>query len=143
MMGSAAWNFAYGAGGEGFVRLLRPLGRMITEPQSGLIAFRSNAPLSEKAAKAILSGNREEIMSAFPDLETKLKATHNVSGKELDQLVDAAIQQMRVKILGGYIYKEPGKYDLYNPHSSIKSKVDPSKQKAIMDVLEGQPHHGV
>tara|TARA_Y100000034_G_scaffold131008_1_gene190799 strand:- start:539 stop:3994 length:3456 start_codon:yes stop_codon:yes gene_type:complete len=143
VMGSAAWNFAYGAGGEGFVRLLRPLGRMFTDPQGGFITWRPNAPLTEKGAKAILSGNRDEIMSAFPDLETKLKSTHNVSGKELDALVDAAIQQMRVKILGGFIYKEPGKYDLYNPHSSIKSKVDPSKQKAIMDVLEGQPHRGV
>jgi len=143
VMGSAAWNFSYGAGGEGFVRMLRPLGRMITDPQSGLIAFRANAPLSEQAAKALLSGNRDEILRAFPDLETKLKSIHNVSEKELEALTNAAIEQMRVKVLGGAIYKEPGKYDLYNDYSSVKSKLDPAKQKAVKEVVEGQPHLGV
>ena len=143
VMGSAAWNFAYGAGGEGFVRLLRPLGRIITDPQGGLITFRANAPLNEAQAKALLAGNRDEILRAFPDLETKLKATHDVSEKELEALTNAAIEQMRVKVLGGFIYKEPGKYDLYNEFSNVKSKIDPSKQQAIKEVLEGKPHLGV
>jgi hypothetical protein len=75
VLGSSAWNFAYGAGGEGFVRILRPLGRMFTDPQSGVISFRPNAPLNEAQAKALLAGNRDEILRAFPDLETKLKKT--------------------------------------------------------------------
>ena len=143
VMGSSAWNFAYGAGGEIFVRALRPLGRMFTDPQGGLITWRPNAPLNEAQAKAILTGNRDEMLRAFPDLETKLKSTHNVSEKELEALTNAAIEQMRVKVLGGFIYKEPGKFDLFNPASNVKSKIDPSRQQAIKEVLEGKPHLGV
>ena len=50
---------------------------------------------------------------------------------------------MRVKVLCGFIYKEPGKFDLFNPASNVKSKIDPSRQQAIKEVLEGKPHLGV
>ena len=144
VLGSSLWNFAYGAGGETFVRMLRPLGRMITDPQSGLIQFRGNAPINEKQAKALIEGNQDEILSAFPDLETGLKGTYkNVSKDEYEALVKAAVEQMRVKFLGGAIYKQPGNFDLYNPYSNVKSKVDPAKQRAVSQVLEGDPALGV
>jgi len=144
VLGSSAWNFAYGAGGESFVRFLRPIGRMITDPQAGLIAFRGNAPINEKQAKALIEGNQDEILSAFPDLETGLKATYkNVSKDEYEALVKAAVEQMRVKFLGGAIYKQPGNVDLYNPYSNVQSKVDPAKQRAASQILEGDPALGV
>jgi hypothetical protein len=144
VLGSSAWNFAYGAGGESFVRFLRPIGRMITDPQAGLIAFRGNAPINEKQAKALIEGNQDEILSAFPDLETNLKGTYkNLSKEEYDALVKTAVEQMRVKFLGGAIYKQPGNVDLYNPYSNVQSKVDPAKQRAASQILEGDPALGV
>ena len=117
---------------------------MITDPQAGLIAFRGNAPINEKQAKALIEGNQDEILSAFPDLETNLKGTYkNLSKEEYDLLVQTAVEQMRVKFLGGAIYKQPGNVDLYNPYSNVQSKVDPAKQRAASQILEGDPALGV
>jgi hypothetical protein len=144
VLGSASENFAYGAGGETFGRFLRYFGRYLSDPQAGLFPFRSNAPLTEAGAQAIIKGNRAEILEAFPDLETKIKSVNpGASAEEIKILTDNAIDAMRTKILGFNIYKQPGKFDLFNPESNVKSKVTLQKQKAVNDVLEGNVEQGI
>ena len=144
ILGSAGENFAYGAGGETFGRFLRYFGRYLSDPQAGLFPFRSNAPLTEKGAQAIIKGNRNEILEAFPDLETKIKSLNSgASAEEIKILTDNAIDAMRTKILGFNLYKEPGKFDLYNPESNVQSKVTLQKQKAVNNVLEGNVKQGI
>ena len=144
ILGSASENFAYGAGGETFGRFLRYFGRYLSDPQAGLFPFRSNAPLTEKGAQAIIKGNRNEILEAFPDLETKIKSLNSgASAEEIKILTDNAIDAMRTKILGFNLYKEPGKFDLYNQESNVQSKVTLQKQKAVNDVLEGNVEQGI
>ena len=164
MVGSATWNFAYGAGGESFVRFLRPLGRMITDPQSGILAFRANAPLTKKKAEALINGNREEILSAFPDLETKLKAVYkDVPAEEYENLLEASIAAMKMKVLGGDIYKQPNRIGsilddkagyqsvirgsdgeiIPNPNATTGSRIPTEKQITVQDITTGDPSKGV
>jgi len=144
VLGSASENFAYGAGGETFGRFLRYFGRYLSDPQAGLFPFRSNAPLTEAGAQAIIKGNRTEILEAFPDLETKIKSVNpGASAEEIKILTDNAIDAMRTKILGFNIYKQPGQFDLYNPETNVQSKVTLQKQKAVNDVIEGNIEQGI
>ena len=163
MLGSSLWNFAYGAGGEGFVRFLRPLGRMITDPQSGILAFRANAPLTKKKAEALINGNREEILSAFPDLETKLKSVYkNVSPEEYQKILDASIAAMKMKVLGINIYKEPARVGglsektgyqsvvrgsdgeiIPNPDATTGTRIPTEKQITVQDITTGDPSKGI
>ena len=164
MLGSAAMNFAYGAGGESFVRFLRPLGRMITDPQSGILAFRANAPLTKKKAEALINGNTEEILSAFPDLETKLKAVYkDVPADQYESLLQASIAAIKMKVLGGDIYKQPARigsiFDekagyqsvirdadgniIPNPDATTGSRIPTEKQITVQDIVTGDPSKGV
>ena len=165
LLGSSAMNFAYGAGGESFVRLLRPLGRMLTDPQSGILAFKANAPLTKKQAEAIINGNDDEILSAFPDLETKLKATYvDIPEKEYDELLRASIAAIKMKVLGGDIYKEPARIGnilssekagyasvirdadgkiIANPNATTGSRLSTEKQITVQDIVTGKPEIGV
>ena len=165
LLGSSAMNFAYGAGGEGFVRLLRPLGRMLTDPQSGILAFKANAPLTKKQAEAIINGNDDEILSAFPDLETKLKATYkDIPEGEYENLLRASISSIKMKVLGGDIYKEPARIGnilgsekagyqsvirgedgkiIPNPDATIGTRLSTEKQITVQDIIKGKPEMGV
>ena len=164
MLGSAAMNFAYGAGGEAFVRFLRPLGRMITDPQSGILAFRANAPLTKKKAEALINGNTEEILSAFPDLETKLKAVYkDVPADQYENLLQASIAAIKMKVLGGDIYKQPARIGsildekagyqsvirgpdgkiIPNPDATTGSRIPTEKQITVQDIVTGDPSKGV
>ena len=165
LLGSSAMNFAYGAGGEGFVRLLRPLGRMLTDPQSGILAFKANAPLTKKQAEAIINGNDDEILSAFPDLETKLKATYkDLPEGEYENLLRASISSIKMKVLGGDIYKEPARIGnilgsekagyqsvirgedgkiIPNPDATIGTRLSTEKQITVQDIIKGKPEMGV
>jgi len=165
LLGSAGMNFAYGAGGEGFVRLLRPLGRMLTDPQSGILAFKANAPLTKKQAEAIINGNDDEILSAFPDLETKLKATYkDLPEGEYENLLRASISSIKMKVLGGDIYKEPARIGnilgsekagyqsvirdadgkiIPNPNATTGTRLSTEKQITVQDITKGKPELGV
>ena len=88
VLGSSAWNFAYGAGGESFVRFLRPIGRMITDPQAGLIVFRTTTNKDKDIVEALIEGNQDEILSAFIRFRNNLKGTDkNLSKEEYEALV--------------------------------------------------------
>ena len=137
----SAESIAYMAGqyalyntlGEGVARALRPVGRLISDPQG--FKFRANAPYT-----------RDAVLKAYPNLENDIRAMYAqpASGVgpplpevEIQKLVNKAIKHLKYKTPITGDTSIPGASDAFNPNTRVVSYIPGDRRKIIADILEG------
>ena len=123
----------YNALGEGVIRALRPVGRMISDPQSGLFNFRPNAPYT-----------RAGVLKAYPGLENDIRAMYGTMADgspmpevEIQKLVNKAIKHLRFKTPLAGDTTIPNAADPFNPNAKIGATMENERRAIIKRILEG------
>ena len=129
---------AWGVGTEGFIRTLRPIGRMITDPQGGgFFGFkmRPNAPYT-----------RAQVLTRYPNLVNDIRVLYGkrpdgtwLPEVEIQKLVNVAIKKLRFKtpITGDPTVPGQAGVDPFNPNTRVASNIKDRHRKIIKDILEG------
>ena len=137
----SAESIAYMAGqyalyntlGEGIARALRPVGRLISDPQG--FKFRANAPYT-----------RDAVLKAYPNLENDIRAMYAqpASGVgpplpevEIQKLINKAIKHLKYKTPITGDTSIPGASDAFNPNTRVLSYIPEDRRKIIADIIEG------
>ena len=122
----------YGVG-EGAFRVLRPIGRMISDPHSGFMNIRPNAPYT-----------RAGVLKAYPGLENNIRAMYGTMDNgtplpevEIQKLINKAIKHLRFKTPLTGDTTIPGAADPFNPNTRIGATVENERRQIIKDILEG------
>ena len=123
----------YGLLGEFIGRSLRPFGRMISDPQSGLFKFRPSAPYT-----------RAGVLKAYPGLENDIRAMYSTKPDgtplpevEIQKLVNKAIKHLRFKTPLTGDTNIPGAADPFNPNALVSANTENARRQIIKDILEG------
>ena len=132
----AAEEAAWGAATEGFIRVLRPFGRMITDPHGGgFFGFkiRPNAPYS-----------RQQVLNTYPNLEKDIRLLYGkrddgtlLPEVEIQKLVNVAIKKLRFKTPMTGDPTVPGGGDPLNPNTRVIANTTLEHRKLIKEILEG------
>ena len=129
----AAEYAMYNALGEGVIRGLRPFGRMISDPQSGLFNFRPSAPYT-----------RAGVLKAYPGLENDIRAMYGTMADgtpmpevEIQKLVNKAIKHLRFKTPLTGDTTIPNAADPFNPNAKIGATMENERRAIIQRILEG------
>ncbi len=122
----------YGAGEAAF-RALRPIARMISDPQSGFFNVRPNAPYT-----------RAGVLKAYPGLEKNIRAMYGTMADgspmpevEIQKLINKTIKHLRFKTPLTGDTTIPGASDPFNPNTRIGATVENERRQIIKDILEG------
>ena len=129
---AAEYAAFYGAG-EGVVRALRPIGRMISDPQAGWFPIRPNAPYT-----------RAGVLKAYPTLEKDIRAMYGTMDDgtplpevEIQKLVNKAIKTLRFKTPITGDKDIPGASDVFNPSARVAALMNDERRQIIKNILEG------
>jgi hypothetical protein len=121
----------YNTLGEGVARALRPIGRLISDPQG--FKFRGNAPYT-----------RDAVLKAYPNLENDIRAMYGTTADgtpmpevEIQKLVNKTIKHLKYKTPITGDTSIPGASDAFNPNTRTVSYIPGDRRKIIADILEG------
>jgi hypothetical protein len=134
----AAEEAVWGTATEGFIRMLRPIGRMITDPHGGgFFGFklRPNAPYT-----------RAQVLTRYPNLVNDVRVLYGkradgtlLPDVEIQKLVNVAIKKLRFKtpLTGDPTVPGQAGVDPFNPNTRVISNIKDRHRKIIKDILEG------
>jgi len=129
----AAEYAAFYGSGEGVIRALRPIGRMISDPQAGWFPIRQSAPYT-----------RAGVLKAYPTLEKDVRAMYGTMDDgtplpevEIQKLVNKAIKTLRFKTPITGDKDIPGASDVFNPSTRVASLMNDERRQIVKNILEG------
>ena len=129
---AAEYAAFYGAG-EGVVRALRPIGRMISDPQAGWFPIRPNAPYT-----------RAGVLKAYPNLEKDVRAMYGTMEDgtplpevEIQKLINKTIKNLRFKTPLTGDQSIPGAGDVFNPNTRVAALMNDERRQIVKNILEG------